>query len=70
MKNLNSFKNHLFTQVHNGYLFALPERDAEGRRVIFSVARLDTKTMIIFDNKNNDSDDDGGLVVRRNLDPR
>ena len=55
--------------MHNGYLFALPERDAEGRRVIFSVARLDTKTMIIFDNKNNDSDDDGGLVVRRNLDP-
>ena len=59
----NSFKNHLFSQVHNGYLFALPERDAEGRRVIFSVARLDTKTMIIFDNEYNDSDDsddDGG----------
>merc|ERR1719430_2355081 len=25
--------------VHNGYLFVLPERDKEGRRVIFSVAR-------------------------------
>ena len=49
--------------MHNGYLFALPERDAEGRRVIFSVARLDTKTIIIFDNEYNDSDDsddDGG----------
>ena len=68
----NSFKNHLFSQVHNGYLFALPERDAEGRRVIFSVARLDTKAMIMFDNKYNesdDSDDDGGLMARKNLDP-
>merc|ERR1719350_1657136 len=25
--------------VHNGYIFVLPERDQEGRRVIFSVAR-------------------------------
>ena len=58
--------------MHNGYLFALPERDAEGRRVIFSVARLDTKAMIMFDNKYNesdDSDDDGGLMARKNLDP-
>jgi len=29
----------VYELVHNGYLFALPERDAEGRRVIFSVAR-------------------------------
>ena len=25
--------------VHNGYIFVLPERDQEGRRVVFSVAR-------------------------------
>ena len=25
--------------VHNGYIFVLPERDLEGRRVVFSVAR-------------------------------
>jgi len=29
----------VYELVHNGYLFALPDRDAEGRRVIFSVAR-------------------------------
>ena len=58
-----------FSQVHNGYLFALPERDAEGRRVIFSVARLGSKTMIMFDNEYNDSDVNGGLMVRKNLDP-
>ena len=33
----------LFVKVHNGYLFALPDRDAEGRRVIFSVARCPIK---------------------------
>ena len=26
--------------VRSGYIFVLPQRDAEGRRVIFSVARL------------------------------
>ena len=26
--------------VSSGYIFVLPQRDAEGRRVIFSVARL------------------------------
>jgi len=38
-QNLDIRDKHLAELVNSGYIFVLPERDKEGRRVIFSVAR-------------------------------
>ena len=38
-KNLDILDPMLAELISNGYIFVLPERDPEGRRVVFSIAR-------------------------------